>query len=90
MTGDLIGQALSNVARGQPPLENINTDSLVIAGIAGAGAGYLGALGLQFGATARDALIIGGTVSGGVDIALRIKIREAHGAERVTGLVCSQ
>lgn len=46
-------------------------------------------LGLQFGATARDALIIGSGVAGGVDIALRIRLREAHGAERVTGLVCS-
>lgn len=81
--GDLLGQVTTNLANGNPALQDLSGDSAVIGAIAGAvsfGGSALAAVG---GAAAVDAALVGASLAAGVDLGLRISERQAHSATPV-------
>jgi len=79
VTADVAGQLItSKEACVSAAFKNLDVESIVIAGVAGgfgAGAGKLMEAG---GATLVDAAITAGSIAGGIELGLRINLRDAR------------
>lgn len=78
--GDVLGQAATNLAKGNPAFQGLSVDSAVIGAIAGAVSFGGAALAVRGGAAALDAALVGASLAAGVDLGLRISVRQAQAA----------
>jgi hypothetical protein len=78
--GDVLGQAATNLANGNPAFDRISGESATIGAIAGAVSFGGAARALRGRASDVDAALVGAALAAGVDLGLRTSARQAQAA----------
>ena len=76
--GDVLGQAATNSAKGNPAFQGASVDSAVTGGIAGAVSFSGAVLTVRDGASAFDAALVGASLAASIGLGMRMSVRQAQ------------